>query len=81
MDKMRGAYLLPKLVYAPLRQLLSHFDGKLLYGLWCWLGFLEICGLVDFTHVVAGSGMYCSSRPRMLPKIYTVEVRVEAAER
>ena len=53
MDNMKVAHLLPELVHAPLGQLLPHFDGRLPYGLWCWLGFLEVCGLGEFTHVVS----------------------------
>lgn len=47
------AHLLPELVHAPLGQLLPHFDGRLPYGLWCWLGILEVCSLAKFIHVVS----------------------------
>lgn len=50
MDKMRGAYLLPELVHAPLGQLFPDFNGRLMYRL-CWLGILEVCGLAGLTHV------------------------------
>lgn len=56
MDEMMGACLLPELVHASLGQLLPHFNGRLLYGLWCWLGILEVCSLAGFTHFVRARG-------------------------
>ena len=61
MGNMRGAYLLPELVHAPLGQLLPHFDGISLYGLWCWLGILKGCSVTGFTHVVGLQGTQRSS--------------------
>ena len=50
------AYLLPELVHAPLRQLVPHFNGRLVYRLWCWLRTLEVCSLAGFTHAVSVRG-------------------------
>lgn len=60
MDEMRGTYLLPEFVHAPLGQLSSHFNRgllyRLLYRLWCWLGILEVCSLAVVTHSVSARG-------------------------
>ena len=56
MDEMRGTYLLPEFVHAPLRQLFSHANRRLMYRLRCWLGILEVCSLAVVTHVVSVRG-------------------------
>lgn len=90
MYKMRGAYLLPEFVHAPLGQLLPYFDRRLLYGLWCWLGILKVSGLAGCTHSVSvrgkqktllvQEGIRYLKTPRLLREIDAVEVEVKAAE-